>query len=221
MIPSDRDTPAQPAGWPAPRSLLACGTLVLALVLSACGGGKTSDKKSGSGSSPAATSASTSAATSAAPSAAPPGSAGSGSSFHPGGDFCSLVTAAEAAAVVGTQLLPGVSRTASGPAGQGGSCLYNATQRVVGKPTVVHVIVLGTKIPRTVYDQQLKGNPNAGPITPVSGLGDDAFAIPGVVTVFDHGLVLSLEIIKNGVPADTATITDLLRKALSRAGNVR
>ncbi|HEY8827728.1 MAG TPA: hypothetical protein VIM17_08215 [Jatrophihabitantaceae bacterium] len=219
MSVTEFDTTARASTWREPRTLLACGTLALALALTACGGSAkpSQNKGPGSGGTPAATGTSTT-TSSAATSGSAAGGGSTGTSA--GGDYCSLVTRDEAQAVLGRAVQPGLSRSGTTPAGVSGSCIYNDANPVVGKPAVVNVIVLGTKIPRSVYDQELKGDPDAPDIKPLSGLGEDAFFIPGVVTVFDHGLVLSLEIIKDGVPVDTATITDLLRTALGRAGNL-
>ncbi|PZS15558.1 MAG: hypothetical protein DLM57_12410, partial [Pseudonocardiales bacterium] len=151
-----------------------------------------------------------------------PAAGGGASGTGPSAAFCSLVTLDEARAALGGPVKPGLDRaTRSSPFPGGGSCLYNGTTSVIGASYVVNVIVLGTKIPRSVYDSEFKGNPDAGPITPVPGLGEDAFSVPGVVSVFDHGLVMALEIVKNSRPADIAVIVGLLRKALARAGGLR
>jgi hypothetical protein len=222
MSVTEFDSTARASTWREPRTLLACSTLALALALTACGGSAKSSqsKGSGSGSTPAATNVATKSAPATAGSTAGAGSAGSGStSLKPGGDFCSLVTLDQARAVLGRAVAPGLSRTGATPGGVSGSCVYKDKPAVGKPPTVVNMMVLGSTFPRAAYDQELKGNPDAPVMTPVSGLGEDAFSIPGVVTLFDHGLVLSLQIMKDGVPVDTATITDLLRVALGRAQN--
>lgn len=204
--------------WRTPRSLVAGGTLTLALALSACGGSGKSPQQNrpASGGSAGAAGVVTKPVPPASQS-----SAGTGApTSHVGGDFCSLVSAGEAQAVLGEPVQPGVSHAGAGPAGLAGSCLYKVTKPDPQAPTVVNVIVLGTKIPRSIYDQELKHDPQGGDVKPLSGLGEDAFFLPGIVTVFDHGLVLSLEIIKGGRPVDTAAITQLLRKALGRAGHL-
>jgi hypothetical protein len=215
MSVTEFDATTRASTWREPRRLLACGTLALALGLTACGGSAKSPQSigSGPGDTPAATSGSTAGARST-------GSGATGASA--GGDFCSLVTADQARAILGRAVQPGLPRSGTTPAGVSGSCIYKDAHIVVGKPgTIVNIMVLGTKVPRAVYDQELKGNPDAPDITPLSGLGEDAFSIPGVVTVFDHELVLSLQIMKDGVPVDAVTITDLLRTALGRAGNLK
>lgn len=218
MTVLEHDEPATAPRHSPQRRILACGSLAVVLGLAACGGSaKPSPNKAPAGS---AGSSAAATATTSAPRAS--GSApGSGSAnASPGGAFCSLVTADEAQAVVGEPLAPGLSRAGAAGAGLSGSCLYKPGTPVLAKPTVVNVIVLGTKFPRAVYDSQLKGNPNATDIKPLAGLGEDAFYVPGVVTVFDHGVVIALEIIKDGRPVDTATIAALLRKALGRAGSL-
>lgn len=220
MTATDYETPATAGGWLPARLLLIGGTLAVTLALSACGGSAKPSKKAaqtGGGSSSSA-STSASAPTSAAGGAS---SSGGGNTTKPGGGFCSLLTADEAQTVVGTPLSPGLPRSGNGPAGPAGSCLYKAAKPVAGLPTVVQVIVLGTKFPRAVYDQELRHDPDAPDIKALPGLGEDAFFIPGVVTVFDHGLVMSVQAVTGGHPVDTAVITDLLRKALSRAGGLR
>lgn len=206
--------PTAPApAWRTPRGLLSCGTLALALALSACSGSGKSPQQNGPASGSSAGAAGVASESAPPTSQSPAGTRAP--AVHAGGGFCSLVSADEAHTVLGVPVQPGVSRTGAGPAGRAGSCLYKVTKPDPSVPSVVNVIVLGTKIPRSIYDQELRHDR-----TPLSGLGEDAFSIPGVVTVFDHGLVLSLEIIKGGRPVETAVITQLLRKALGRAGHL-
>lgn len=66
-------------------------------------------------------------------------------------------------------------------------------------------------VPRSVFDEEIISG--ATDRQPVSGLGEVAYSVPGIVFLFDQGLVLSLEIIKEQVPVDTAVIVDLLGTA--------
>lgn len=212
LLTTSATAPTRPSRMP----LLVCG-LTAVLALAACGSSSTPSSKSAPGSSattvnrPATTASS---APAAASSPVPPLA-----SAHAGGGYCSLVTADEARAVVGKDLAPGVSRTGTTPVigGKSGSCLYRSVHPTT--LTLVNLVVVGTKIPRSVFDTEI--NSNANKTTPVSGLGETAFGMPGIVTVYDHGLVLALEIIKNGKAVAATTIIALLRGALSRAGGLR
>jgi hypothetical protein len=216
-------SPTTPAPAVRRRVLWASTALTFALVLAGCGSSSRSSSNSttvrSAAAGGAATTASSSSSSSAAASSVVP-SAPSAPSAHAGGDYCSLITAAEARAVVGEDLKPGLSRTATTPkiGGESGSCLYKPAQTKV--LTLVNLIVVGTKIPRSVFDTEIK-SPDAGPTKPVSGLGETAFAVPGIVTVYDHGLVLALEILKGGNAVPTATLAAMLRTALGRAGGLR
>ncbi|MEP7020513.1 MAG: hypothetical protein ABI808_07675 [Pseudonocardiales bacterium] len=214
MTAIDTATPPRGRTCARPRVLTAAA-LALTLALTGCGGSAKPAKQKAAG-----TGASSVVAGSTAPASPTTAAAGTGSqpSTTDGGGFCSLVTAEEAHAIVGIELTPGRSRTGPGPAGPAGSCLYKAATPDPKAPTVVQVIVLGTKVPRSVYESELKHDPEGGPTTAVPGLGEDAFSIPGIVTVFDHGLVLTLEVVKGGRPGDTAAVVALVRTALSRAG---
>lgn len=206
------------------RALLACVALALALALTACGGSSkpsasTTLASSGNSAGTAASTAPSSAGTSGSASGSGSGATGSTT----GGGFCALVSADEARTVLGVVVKPGVSvKAAAQSAGPAGSCLYLSPD----SQSQVNLGVLGNKVPRAVFDQQLKGGAG-GDAMLVSGLGETAFSVPGVVFVYDHGLVLSLQILKHAVTighaaaVDTAVITDLLRKALSRAGFLR
>lgn len=196
--------------WHGARRVLGCGAVAVALVLSACGGSASPAHQTAAG----AGAASSSVVTAGSPAGG--GSSGTGAK----GDFCILVSADEAQAVLGVPVQPGLSRAGTGPGGLGASCQYKPTNDT-GPATELKVIVLGTHISRSVYDQHIKGAAIPGSITPVPGLGQDAFATTGTVTVFDHGLVLTLVIIKGGNFAAAAVITALLRKALTRATGLR
>lgn len=204
------------------RMVWTSGALAAVLALAGCGSSSGSSSNSASGGTATAAGRSSAATTSTSPARADASSAAptAAQTVHAGGDYCSLITAAEARAVAGEELAPGVSRTGTTPTigGQSGSCLYKAAHPKT--LTLVNLIVVGTKIPRSLFDTEIKSK-DTGPTTPVPGLGETAFAVAGIVTVYDHGLVLALEIIKGGKAVPTTTLTAMLRTALSRAGGLR
>lgn len=99
------DLPAralQPSAAHHNRAPLACAALALALALTACGG----STKPSSNTASVSSGSSAISGTSTAPSSA--GTSGGGATSRVGSDVCSLVSAAEAQAVVGESLKPGV-----------------------------------------------------------------------------------------------------------------
>lgn len=212
----NRATAAETARGRARRSrLLVYGTLALALSMTACGGSPDTS----------ATKDDTSAPSSAASSATSDDtentgdSAGTAASGIPTDtDFCALVSKDEAEDAAGASLQDGESAGEMQVVGLVGSCIYRGTDPSQG-PTVVNIIVLGTTVPRAIFDSEILGDMAEGQAVP--DLGEVAYAVPGIVVVFDQGLVLTLEIIKEQMPADTAVIVDLLGRALDRADALR
>jgi hypothetical protein len=204
------------------RTIWASTALATLLSLTACSSSSSPSSKATAGGSAAAADRSTATASSPVsnPSSALSGAVSTHPSAHAGGGYCSLLTADEARAVVGDGLAPGVSRTAPTPkiGGHTGSCVYKLVHPTTAA-TVVNLIVLGTKIPRSLFDTEI--TQSADKSRPVPGLGEEAFGSAGLVTVYDHGLVLALEILKGGKPVAAATLVAMLRTALSRAGGLR
>jgi len=129
-----------------------------------------------------------------------------------------LISKEEAEEAVGASVQDGQSTAENQVLGLVGSCIYQGTDSSQGA-TVVNLIVLGTTVPREVFDSEIVNDMADG--APVSGLGEVAYAIAGLATVFDQGLVLTLQILNQLVPADAAVITDLLATALDRADALR
>ncbi len=219
MTVTTYDLPAralQPSAAHHNRAPLACAALALGLALTACGG----STKPSSNTASVSSGSSAISATSTAPSSA--GTSGGGATSRVGSDVCSRVSAAEAQAVVGESLEPGVPVKGHYPAAYGtsGSCLYTNGFQTPSKMAQVNVNVLGTTFPRSEFNQFVKADAGSA-ATPVTGLGETAISIPGAVFVYDHGIALFLQIVKSTETVDPAVIINLLRKALSRAGSLR
>jgi len=102
--------------------------------------------------------------------------------------------------------------------GRQGSCKYLSSyvNPTTHSKSIVSVIVLGTKFTRAQYDEVLA---EVGPdAKPVSGLGETAIFFSGVVATFDHGVALTLQIVRDdrSVPSQ-AVMTKLAGTALGRA----
>lgn len=94
----------------------------------------------------------------------------------------------------------------------------NFTQK---SQTLVSVGFYGNKISRSQFDQEVTSKVGAAG-KPVSGLGEAAVYIAGVVAVFDHGSALQVQIVKDNVPStDLPLLTALARLALARSSEVR
>lgn len=194
--------------------------MALTFALAACGSSSNSAGKDAATSAPA-----TSAGAGATPASSSTDSgsvqSGSESGSQPAGayDFCRLVSPAEAQAILGKPVKVqnhSSSKTALGPVG---SCAYFSTDYTLKSQSVVNVIYLGNKITRAQYDQQISKLGAAA--KPVPGLGEAAMFIPGLIGVFDHGIGMTVQVIKNSVPADGAVLTGLAHETLDRAGEVR
>lgn len=191
--------------------------VALAFALTACGSSSNSAGKDAAPSAPAtsAGSGATSSTTSGSEQTdGAPTSQGAG-----GYDFCQLITSAEAQAILGKPVKVknhSSSKTALGPVG---SCAYFSTDYTLQSQSVVNVIYLGNKITRAQYDQQVS-KLGVG-AKPVSGLGEAAMFIPGLIGVLDHGVGMTIQVIKNNVPADVALLTALAHTTLERTGDIR
>lgn len=216
MSVTDNNSPAMPAETLPNRRgrsrVLVYGALALALTLTACGGSSpdtTADQDDTAAASSAASDVTQESDNST-------GSAASGAPTDT--DICALVSKDEAEEAVGASLEDGESKGEIQLVGLVGSCVYRGTDASQG-PTVVNMIVLGTTVPRSVFDNEILGDMADG--QEVAGLGEIAYSVPGIVVLFDQGLVLSLQIVKEQVPADTAVLADLLGTALDRADALR
>ena len=192
--------------------------MAVMLALGACGG--SSDDESGSAGNSGGANMGTMTSANADPTQDADANTGSAASGAPTDtDFCSLVTKDEAETAVGGSVEEGTSVGEMQVLGLVGSCVYNGTDSTLGATTVVNIIMLGTTVPRSLFDTEILGDFAEG--EQISGLGEVAFAAPGMVVVFDQGLVLTLQILAGQVPADTTVIVELLRTALDRAAALR
>lgn len=134
-------------------------------------------------------------------------------------DFCRLVTRDEAQAAVGKPLLAGVSLPVKVTVGgRQGNCKYLSSyvNPATHSKSLVSVIVLGTKLTRAQYDDVVS---EAGASAkPISGLGETAIFFSGIVATFDHGVALTLQIVRDdrSVPSEDV-MTKLAGTALGRA----
>ncbi len=129
-------------------------------------------------------------------------------------DFCRVVTKAEAEAVTRKTFDAGTGTSSDGPLGGIGSCVYKIIEggRVT---TIVNIVVVGTKVPRDVYDKEIAGD--APDAKAVSGAGESALLIqPGLLSVFDDGVALSVQVLINSAPGSTDDLVALAKKALDR-----
>lgn len=191
------------------RKALPLSVFALALALTACGGG----------SSPAAKSKD--------PAAKSTGSAAGTSGSKGATGLCKLISQDEAQDAVGQPLATGVSTSGQTPAGLSGGCKYLGTTvntKTNGKG-IVQVIILGTKLTRAQYDEATASEGKIGAeagAKPVPGLGETAFYVPGILTLFDRGLAMSVQVVKaDRSPVDAAVIIKLARQALDRSGDLR
>ena len=207
------------------RRLTQGGTVAVAMTfaLAACGSGSGSAGRNAAPSAPAtsAGSGATPTSSSAEGSVQSGSGSGSGSGSESAGtyDFCRLVSSAEARAILGKPVKVqnhSSSKTVLGPVG---SCAYFSTDYTLKSQSVVNVIYLGNKITRAQYDQETSDL--RAKAKPVAGLGEAAIFIPGIIAVFDHGVAVTIQVIKGSVPADGALLTALARKTLERTGEVR
>ena len=182
------------------------GVVATAFALTACGSGSP---------------ASSSTPLSSTPSTAGTPSAGAGGQTAGTFDFCQLVTSAEAQAAVGRPVKVGISTSEITVLGPGGGCVYASINFTKKLQTIVNVGFYGNRIVRSQFDQEVTSKVGAAG-KPVSGLGETAIYIPGVVAVFDRGTALQIQIVKDNVPStDIALMTKLARKALERSSEVR
>jgi hypothetical protein len=191
--------------------------LTMALALVACG--------SADGSADGSTSRSglTTPAGSAVPRAsdAPSASPSSGSATQPSGayDFCRLVSPAEAVAILGKPAKDAKRTSSTTALGPVGSCAYLSTDYTLTSPSIVNVVYLGNKISRSQYDEETAEIRASA--KPVPGLGETASFIPGLITIFDHGVAMTVQVVNGGVPAGRAPLTALAHTTLERAGEIR
>jgi hypothetical protein len=199
------------------RAAIACGSAFAVLAMAGCGGGPA--PASTTGSSAAAETTGTPSPTTAAtsPASAPTAPVVAGGAF----DYCTLITAAEARGAVGKPVGVGLTGPAQQtPVGPAGGCRYLATGTSVDSKTIVSVVVLGNKVTRAEYNQELLAKMNGS--TPVAGLGETAVYIPGLVAVFDHGLAVTVQVVTKNVPStDVALLSGLARHVLDRADGLR
>lgn len=191
----------------------------MALVLAACGGSSSAGRNTAP-SSPATTAGS---GATPASSSTDPASVQSGgkSDSQPAGayDFCRLVSRAEAEAILGKPSKDPKHTSSKTPLGPVGSCAYLSTDFTLKSQSIVNIVYLGNKISRAQYDQETSDLRAQG--KPVAGLGEAAIFIPGLIAVFDHGVGLTVQIVKGSVPADRELLTELAHKTLDRTGEVR
>ena len=160
-------------------------------------------------------------ASTSAPSTSGPSSSPAASQTAGGFDFCRLVTLAEAQAAVGRPVKVGLSSSEKTVLGPGGGCVYASIDFTQQSQTLVNIGFYGNKISRSQFDQEVTSKVGAAG-KPVSGLGEAAVYIPGVVAMFDHGSALQVQIVKDNIPStDIALLTRLARKALERSSEVR
>ncbi len=197
-------------GRPSPKIQLAGAVaLAVSILLSACSGGSSSTPRPADPSTSAAPATTTAMAN---PASTVQTASGSGSRPVPtGGDMCRLVTKAEAAALVGRDVQDGESTSSEQAHGTTSSCMYHAAP--VQPPTLVHVFILGNKFS---HDQFLELFSKAPDATDQPGIGEDAKFVPGVLSVYDHNTVLSVQIVVDGKPAPANTVISVAKKALGR-----
>jgi hypothetical protein len=193
--------------------------LALAFAVAACGSASGTGSVGGatSSASPAMSAASDATRTSnALPATGPTASA---SPVAGGYDFCRLVRPAEAAAILARPTKDARRTSSTTALGPVGSCAYLSTDYSLTSQSIVNVVYLGNRISRTQYDEEsaeLRASAK-----PVPGLGETASFIPGLITVFDHGVAMTVQVIKGGVPAGLAQLTALAHKTLARTEEIR
>ena len=131
-------------------------------------------------------------------------------------DLCRMVTKSEAEAVLGTAVGDGIMSASEGPLGLVGSCRYRAINDTAqAVRSVVHVVVVGTRVTAAQFDEQLAADaPNAEAVT---GVGDKALLIQeGILAVFDGRAAITVQAVHDGKPLNRAILVDLARKALDR-----
>lgn len=209
------------------RRLTQAGAVAVAMAfaLAACGNSNSGGTSSSAGKDAARSAPATSVGSGATPASGStdPGSGQSGGEpvSQPAGayDFCRLVSSAEAEAILGKPAKDARRTSSKTTLGPVGSCAYLSTDYTLKSQSIVNVIYLGNKITRAQYDQEtsdLRANAK-----PVAGLGESAIFIPGLIAVFDHGVAMTVQVIKGSVPADLALLTALAHKTLERTGEVR
>ncbi|MGB9376300.1 MAG: hypothetical protein WCB04_02185 [Mycobacteriales bacterium] len=141
--------------------------------------------------------------------------------------ICKLLSQAEAQGAISEPVATGVSTSGQTAAGLSGGCKYlgttvNAKTHTKG---IVQVLILGTKLTRVQYDELATSEGKVGAdaaAKAVPGLGETAFYVPGLVTLFDHGLALAVQVVRSDrVPLDAVVITKLAHTALDRAADLR
>jgi hypothetical protein len=196
------------------------GVLALALALPACGGGSTpaaerpetsatSDPEAGTAVGPEASSAT-----------------GTEAGSNDSGDYCRLISQAEAEQVLGVAVEAGVPSSGEGVAGPDvGGCKYlgTAVDPSTSSKGIVQVAVLGTELTRAQYDELAGEGAADASAQPVPGLGETAFYLPGATIFwFDAGLAMFVQVVKaDRTPVTVAEITALAQTALERAGGLR
>jgi hypothetical protein len=199
------------------RSTVAC--VALALTFAAC---SSSSKPAANSPAVGSTTGSTSAASSTSASAASSStSAGAASSLPSGSfDFCRLITQDEAQAAVGKPVKVGIRSSQQSPLGPVGGCVYGSTDTTQTSRTLVNVVFLGNKLTRALFDQQVSAKVGSA-AKPVAGIGEKAIYFTGIIAVFDHGIALTVQTVKDNVPGTEAVLTVLAHKALDRTSQVQ
>lgn len=212
------------AGGLRARCRAAGGLVALTVVLTSCGG---SSKPAGTNSpsvagSPGSSTASSAPVSESTPATTASSAAASGAPTLPGGsfDFCRLITSDEAQAAAGKPVKTGHRSSSTSPLGPVGGCVYLTKDTSTTSRSLVNVVFLGNKLTRALFDQQVTAKVGSQ-AQPVPGLGEKAIYFTGIIAVFDHGIALTVQIVKDNVPGSVATLTGLAHKALDRAGDVR
>jgi hypothetical protein len=135
-------------------------------------------------------------------------------------DICSLITRTEAQAALGVPAAAGVADSQVQPgAGLVGNCVYRAADAKAHPLALLTIAVIGTLVSPGSFENQV--HTRAPDAKRVTGVGNEAFALPGTLFVFDNGLVLSVHLSTGPNPVPIATLVPLARTALGRSKPLR
>lgn len=135
-------------------------------------------------------------------------------------DVCALITRTEAQTALGVPVAAGVADSQVQPgAGLVGNCVYRAADTKAHPLSLLTIAVIGTLVSPGSFENQV--HTRAPDAKRVTGVGNEAFALPGTLFVFDNGLVLSVHLSTGQNPVPTATLVPLARTALGRSRPLR
>jgi len=128
-------------------------------------------------------------------------------------DACKLVSAAEAQAALGKPVRP--AKAKAGATGRSANCTYESTDFANGTAAGLALVITyfpHSSMTKTQFDANYGGNGSRA----VTGLGDSAWYLGGMLNVYAQGANLSVTIVSLNAEATVAQLEPVARRALAR-----